>query len=221
MSQTPPPPPPAQEPGSAPPQAPVAPAEAAPPAPKRRTGWIIAGVVAAVVVLGLIALVVVFGGQNTYEGNGVTFDYPATWAVDDAAEFQTQAGDATWTVAVGPESGSDAVVVSSYALRSDVGSVSPADLRAELENTFGGLVTQAGGQVTEPLSEATMGGLDGYSITFTTPDTEGGDLTTELTAVFEGSTQWNVQCQSHADSADEIQEGCTAIHDSFEVTASD
>jgi hypothetical protein len=199
----------------------VAPAEAAPPARKRRTGWIVAGVVAGVVVLGFIALVVVFGGQNTYEGNGVTFDYPAAWAVDDAAEFQTQAGDATWTVAVGPESGSDAVIVSSYALRSDVGSVSPEDLQAELENTFGGLVTQAGGQVTEPLTEATMGGLDGYSITFTTPDTQGGDLTTELTAVFEGRTQWNVQCQSHADSADEIQEGCTAVRDSFEVTASD
>jgi hypothetical protein len=199
------------------PMEPMEPMAAEPTARSRTWVWITAAVV--VVALAVGAVVALSGGGSdtqTFSGHGVSFDYPGDWQALGPASFQVNSGDVTWSESFGVEAGSNGAIVTEYALQKDVSSVSDAALRTELDNLFKSTVNQAGGTITKPISPTTVNGTPGYQVSFTA--TAGGtDLTTDMVLVFQGTQQWNIQCQYTADQQETILPGCQDIWNTFTI----
>jgi hypothetical protein len=213
--------------GSAGPNEPMSPIEPMPGEPTGRSRtwiWITAALVVVAVAIG--AVVALSGGDSdtqtgeadtqTFSGHGVSFDYPGDWQALGPASFQVNSGDVAWSESFGVEAGSNGAIVTEYALKKDVSSVSEADLRTELDNLFNSTVDQAGGSITEPISSTTVNGTPGYRVSFTST-TGGVDLTTDMVLIFQGTQQWNIQCQYTADQQDTILPGCQDIWNSFTI----
>jgi hypothetical protein len=190
--------------------------------PSRAWIWIAAAVVVALVA-GL-AVVSLTGGDDTpgsaddnhFSDHGVSFDYPSDWQDFGPASFQVNSGDVQWSESFGAQAGSNGAIVTEYALKKDVSSVSEAALQAELDRLFTSTVDQAGGQLTQPLSQTTVNGMPGYQVSFTST-TGGVDLTTDMVLVFQGNQQWNIQCQYAAADQQDVRPGCQQIWDTFTI----
>jgi hypothetical protein len=77
-------------------------------------------------------------------------------------------------------------------------------------------VAQAGGELTRPISPTTVNGIPAYEVSFTST-TGGPDLTTDMVLVFDGTQQWNIQCQYAAADQPDVLPGCQQIWDSFTI----
>lgn len=203
---------------------PVPPPLDTPPAPtaeeptrrSRTWMWLVAGVLVGVIAIVAVASFAGGDSDHTFSGHGVSFSYPADWQSLGPATFQVNAGDATWTESFGTAAGSSGAIVTEYALAKDVTDVSDADLQAELDNLFTSTVSQAGGELIEPLAPTTINGLSGYRVSFTSK-TGGVDLRTEMVLLFRGMQQWNLQCQYTENDRDDVVPGCQQVWDTFSV----
>lgn len=200
--------------------APVGPVDAAA-GPSRTWIWIAGGLIAAVIAV--FAVMSLTGGEDessttagSYSDHGVSFDYPSDWQDFGPATFEVASGDVQWSESFGASAGSSGAIVTEYALKKDVGSVSEADLQAELDQLFTSTVAQANGELTQPLAPTTVNGLPGYQVSFTST-TGGLDLTTDMVLVFQGTQQWNIQCQYAAAEQQDVLPGCEQIWNSFTV----
>jgi hypothetical protein len=203
---------------------------AAPAGPSRAWIWIAGGLIAAVVAV--VAVVSLTGGNDessttagsssvsaedgSFSGHGVSFDYPSDWQDFGPPTFQVASGDVQWSESFGASIGSSGAIVTEYALKKDVGSVSEADLQAELDQLFTSTVAQANGELIAPLAPTTVNGMPGYMVSFTST-TGGIDLTTDMVLIFQGTQQWNIQCQYTAEEQQSIRPGCEQIWNSFTV----
>ena len=200
---------------------------AAPAGPSRTWIWIAGGLLAAVVAI--VAVIALTGGNDessttagasdgssSFSDHGVSFEYPSDWQDFGPATFQVNSGDVQWSESFGASAGSSGAIVTEYALKKDVGSVSEADLQAELDQLFTSTVSQAGGELIAPLAPTTVNGMPGYMVSFTST-TGGVDLTTDMVMVFQGTQQWNIQCQYAAAEQQSIRPGCEQIWNTFTV----
>ncbi len=192
---------------------------AAPPSgPARTWVWIVAGVLA--LVLAIVAVRALTGGSTEgashFSGHGISFRYPVEWHDLGPASFEVNSGDVRWSESFGVEPGSNGTIVTEYALKKDVSSVSDAALQAELDRLFTSTVSQAGGELIEPLAPTTINGMPGYRVSFTST-TGGVDLTTDMVLVFQGLQQWNIQCQYVAADRQDVLPGCQQIWDTFTI----
>lgn len=191
--------------------------------PSRAWIWIVAAVIA--VLVGGVAVMSLSGDDGTtsetgdsqrFSAHGVSFDYPAGWQDFGPASFEVNSGDVQWSESFGIEAGANGAIVTEYALKKDVSSVSGEALRAELDRLFASTVGQAGGELTQPISPTTVNGMDGYEVSFTST-TGGADLTTDMVLVFRGTQQWNIQCQYVAADRQDVLPGCQQIEDTFTI----
>jgi hypothetical protein len=186
--------------------------------------WIWIAALIALLVVG-IAVVSLSGGDDTnstagdgqrFSDHGVSFDYPSGWQDLGPASFEVNSGDVQWSESFGIQAGSNGAIVTEYALKKDVSSVSDDALQAELDRLFTSTVAQAGGELTQPISPTTINGIDGYQVSFTS--TAGGaDLITDMVLVFQGTQQWNIQCQYSAGDPQDVLQGCQQIWDTFTI----
>lgn len=183
--------------------------------------WIAAAVVALLAGLAVLSLA---GGDDTpgpaddnhFSDHGVSFDYPSDWQDFGPATFQVNSGDVQWSESFGIQAGSDAAIVTEYALKKDVSSVSAIALQAELDRLFTRTVFRAGGEMNQPISATEINGIEGYRVGFTS--TVGGtDLTTDMVLVFRGTQQWNIQCQYTDGDQHDVLPGCHQIWDTFTI----
>ena len=219
-----------QEPTNASPSMPPAPqgapAEPTPPAakPSKKGLWIAVAVL--IVALGGVGAFVAMSGDdgegeiragNSYSEHGVTFSYPSGWRSLGAAQFTTETGDSEWSDSFFHEDGVSAVIVTEYALLQDVSGVDQEQLQAELQGLFDSSLWQAGGEVVEALAPSTVNGVEGFRIVFTTP-VDGIDTETDMVMVFEGTRQFNLQCQYTPETEEEVMAGCDQVRSSFVIT---
>jgi hypothetical protein len=192
--------------------------------PSRTWIWVTAAIVA-VVMAGVGVLSLTGGGDSTssatgdsqrFSAHGVAFDYPAGWQDLGPASFEVNSGDVQWSESFGLEAGANGAIVTEYALKKDVSSVSQEALQAELDQLFASTVAQAGGELTRPISPTTVNGIPAYEVSFTST-TGGADLTTDMVLVFDGTQQWNIQCQYAAADQPDVLPGCQQIWDSFTI----
>jgi len=187
--------------------------------PSRTWIWVAGAVVAALVVgIAVISLTGGDEGASHFSGHGVSFQYPVEWHDLGPASFQVNSGDVQWSESFGVEAGSSGAIVTEYALKKDVSSVSEAALQAELDRLFTSTVDQAGGELTQPISPTTINGIPGYQVSFTST-TGGTDLITDMVLVFQGTQQWNIQCQYTSRDRQDVEPGCRQIWDTFTIEA--
>lgn len=136
------------------------------------------------------------------EGIDLTFDYPGDWSLEEEITIADQLGastaDTTRGVMVDDE---DGIIVESYTLNLSVDESNIDKAKGELD----GLIEQL-----DPSASGTVGETAGLpSVTYEgVPLETPADGESKLVAIFDGETEYLINCQSTPDHRDEVEAGC-------------
>ncbi len=189
---------------------------------RRRIAW---GLATALVLLILFAAQRVsaeYQDPGSYRDHGVSFDFPTTWQRGVTQEAEASAGneDVQWSTAVGPAGsagGVDAVLIFTYRLNLPVTPEVMDAAEAEFTSLLGQLADQVDGSVTAgPQRFSTPQELPGlrYQMAGTI---DGVRYESSLILIFDGTTEYFINCQYTASLAAEIQRGCEQVVSSLRV----
>jgi uncharacterized RDD family membrane protein YckC len=155
-------------------------------------------------------------GAQTYRGNGVSFDYPAGWE-EGTTETVAETGNADelWEVAFGLGRAS-LVSVTAYRLTPPVTAENLDAAKAEFEGAARRLFDQVGGTVRAGPEEITVAGRPGLRFQATGTH-DGTSFESTLVLIFDGTTQYTLNCSHTAEWAEEIERGCEQIVRTFTV----
>lgn len=155
-------------------------------------------------------------GDKTYRAHGVSFDYPAGWeqrGLDVVA--QGGGGNRLWDTTVGIGE-SDFAAVQAYRLRQPITAETLDAVKPEATSTVAGLFQQVGGTLRAGPEEITVADMPGlrYRGEYTAAGTP---VVSTMVLAFDGTTQYFFNCQYTGENAEEIQQGCTQIMDTFKL----
>ena len=155
------------------------------------------------------------GGQ-TFADHGVTFQFPSGW-IHGESILSNQVGTSLWSETFAPKPlDPNGVVVTQYRLTQDLSSLPPSALESQLRQ----LVTQSlGGRNMSGVAQTTVGSMPAYRVTFDA-EANGVQYAVELTMIFDGLDQYNINCQSSSTATTDIQPGCRQIKSTFRITGS-
>jgi hypothetical protein len=157
------------------------------------------------------------GGDKTFEGDGYSFTYPGEWdELEGEARF-SQPGQQTTSVYFGPTEGAnvlglDAGRVGVSITEANVDEITD-QFAAELDQVF----RQAQGRITEGPTRLTVGGLPALRFEGSALNPDDVRVLSQVTAVFDGVTQYFLNCQFTPERAEEMQRGCEQVVESFQV----
>ena len=158
---------------------------------------------------------------QTYNENGVTFDYPGDWEEFPAEAAATSTGsNELWSATVGPDK-TNLVNLTAYQLNIAVTEDNLDSIEAELDQVIQGVVDQAGGEITDGPTADEIAGFPAYTYTWVGVEVDGEPKDSEAYFVFDGDTEYFFNCQFSDEVADELQAGCAQILGSFEVTGAE
>jgi uncharacterized RDD family membrane protein YckC len=155
-------------------------------------------------------------GAKTYRGHGVSFDYPADWReTSPESAVSGGAGNELWNTAIALGE-RDAVTVAAYRLNVPVTAQNLDAVKPELAAVVQQAAGQLGGAVQSGPEEFTMAGLPGHRFRIT-GTVDGTAIQSTLVFAFDGTTEYFVNCQHTAEKAEEIEQGCEQIVQTFAV----
>jgi hypothetical protein len=135
------------------------------------------------------------------DGFGITFEYPSDWDLEDDVSIDSELGSSADAIkAVGIDD-SNGIIIESYTLNQAVTADNIGDAKSELDN----LIKQVA-----PDATGTTGETGGFpSVTFEdVPLTTPTDGQSTLVAVFDGESEYLINCQSTPDHRDEVEAAC-------------
>jgi len=156
-------------------------------------------------------------GAQTYRGNGVSFDYPAGWE-EGTIEGGAVSGpaDELWEVAFVLD-GASFVSVTAYGINKPVTAENVDAVKPESEKVVRQLFEQQfGGTVQAGPEDITAAGKPGLRFR-ATGTLEGTPFVTTIVFIFDGTTEYYLNCQRTAEWAEEIERGCQQIVRTFTV----
>lgn len=163
-------------------------------------------------------------GTKTYTDKtyGYSFAYPGDWMVQEGDSAQVTAGSGSEggvTVydpegAVAGRSYIDLFQVSVYELAVTVDESMMPEVKAEVERLLVGLESQGGWTRTAELAEVTVGGVDGYVVTYAF-DTDDTPATSTFYFLFSGTIQYQLTLQAATKNWEKKQPEFEAIVNSF------
>lgn len=186
-------------------------------APERRRG--VAAVPLAVVLLAAAGLSAYRasspGSTQTYRAHGVSFDYPAGWQEESGYTAGTSAGGAPtlWSAAVSPGTWDDVIAVDAYRVSPAVTAQNFDAFASDLES----VIRQSGVTVQGTPQKVTMAGLPGLRLRFT-GTAHGSRYASTAVFAFNGTTEYEVNCQYTSGMAAQVQEACDQVTGSFQVS---
>ena len=146
-------------------------------------------------------------GDNTFEGEGISFTYPEEWEEREAVGGGTPG--AAFTTAFAPEAGVNNLIFEI----GDIGSpVTESNIDAFADDLAGALE-----ESTEGPTRLTVAGLPALRIV-SHPET---DSSRRITQVFDGATGYIFDCGFTSARAEEMKRGCDQAEDSFQVESRD
>lgn len=140
----------------------------------------------------------------------ITFEYPTDFEPLEDISFNRSAGSsAVATAGVGLDE-TNLLAVQRFDLNTEVTEDNINAVRPEADELF----SQLAGEDVEG-KDVKVGGLPGleYEIQLTDPP----DAQTRATAIFDGRTQYLLNCQSTPDQADAVEEACDTALDTLET----
>jgi hypothetical protein len=156
-------------------------------------------------------------GDKTYEGDGYSFTYPGEWDEGETGEGSAQAGQAISSVAFAPGEGADLLNVEVYRVGVSVTEANIDQLSGELAHQVDELLQQADGRLTGGPIRVTLGGLPGFRFDGSLVSVDGVRVQSRLIFVFDGGTEYFLNCQFTPESAAEMKRGCDQVVKSFQV----
>ena len=155
-------------------------------------------------------------GTNTYDENDVTFDYPEEWDEFSAdASAMSTGSNELWDTTVGPDE-TNLVNITAYKLNIEVTEDNIADIEGELNGVIQQVVSQAGGEVAGGPTQTTLAGFPAYEYEWAGVEVDGEEKDSRAVFLFDGDTEYFLNCQYSADAEEEILNGCELILESFE-----
>lgn len=155
---------------------------------------------------------------------GFSFDYPAGWQVSPSAEVNVAGGSAPVAgVTVGDPDGAmidgvgvDILMVRVYKLNAVIDATLKAQTLTELEQLVVGMQTEDPSlQMLQPLTETTVGALEGWYFTATFQWTDETPMMTTNYFVFDGNLEYQLIVQSTEEHWDADQEVFTTFAATF------
>jgi len=156
-------------------------------------------------------------GSRTYQGHGISFDYPAGWNEMDIKPTQSAGGaEKLWTAAVGLGQ-HDLVVVYAYRLNYSVTDENLPTVMSYFDEIIQDGYKQIGGTLLDGPEKVTIAGKLGFRFAGTqTIDTPPTGMTDVF--VFDGTTEYQVRCQHTPDNATQVERACDQVLRSFTLT---
>lgn len=149
----------------------------------------------------------------TYRAHGISFGYPAGWQ-EQTGYTSTSAGAAKlWGTAVGPGTAHDLITVEAYPVSPPVTAQNINAVSPDLE----GALRHAGLAVQGTPHKITMAGMPGLRFRGTA-NVGGTRYPSVLVFAFNGTTEYEVDCQYTSGMAAEIERACDQVTDSFHVS---
>lgn len=176
---------------------------------------VLAGTILALLVAAAVAVGLARGGEQTFDGSGVSFRFPDGWEPFPGASFAATGRELSRTVLGLDER--NAVLVATYRLNTDITAASFATLKPEIVESIERLVADAGGRVLEGPADLTLDGMPALRFEVAIPADDGVRLTSRLVVAFRGDTEYWLNCRHDAEHAQEILDGCDLIVRTFDA----
>jgi hypothetical protein len=151
-------------------------------------------------------------GTETFDEDGfsITFEYPDSLVEIEDVSIASTAGAASKATSARGLDDQNLILVSRYDLRVTVGDENWADVKTELDQ----VVSQAADQELSG-TEIEFGGLPGYEYSFDL-DTQ-PPVRSRFVVLFDGNTEYTLNCQSTSERRDEIEPACQQSLDTIET----
>jgi hypothetical protein len=156
------------------------------------------------------------GSGQTFDGHGVSFEYPSDWKPINISGESASQGSEVWSEAVGIDDG-NFVLVRQYGVNL---SITPSNIdqhTSELTTQIQSLFTQAGGSMQSGPTKLTMGGFPALGYSGTAVNPQAVSVKTRIVLAFNGTTEYFVNCQSTGTDASALDAGCDQIVSTFTV----
>jgi len=145
-------------------------------------------------------------------GNGYSFSYPADWALQDP-----QIGSATGPPISSVYLGLDTSNLLGVLVGEGAVSITEANV-----HKFAGDVAEAvealpEAQITQEPTPITVDGLPGYLTEASLVAVDGLQVQSQVVILFDGLTQYFLNCQFSAEHVDEMTQGCGLVRDTFRL----
>jgi hypothetical protein len=150
------------------------------------------------------------GEDNTFEGDGYSFSYPADWE-------EREESDSSADVVIAPEVGVTGISVGTFE--------SPQEVT---EDTIGGLMGEiregaeqffaesvSGTKIEGDVEQTTIAGLP--AVTFEGTTSAGEGIRTREAWIFDGTTFYAVNCTSATGNEDSVDPACDQVLETFTV----
>jgi hypothetical protein len=166
--------------------------------------------------VGVALLASACGGSATYSSGGVSFDYPKGWKTVLPPASTPGAAGTTSRVGVGLDPTNMVVLLTTHlAQATDPNSIEQTE--QAVVQALSGNARQKGATVQGPGPDR-LGSFDGVGLTIAGLPLAGGTvIDSHVIVVVRGGVEYLLNCQSTADHADTIGNGCRQVIDSFSV----
>jgi hypothetical protein len=154
------------------------------------------------------------GGTQTYRAHGVSFDYPAGWVEEN---LPASASGRLWGAKFGPGTGADLIAVEVHRLRIPLGAGNLAEASFQVEPVVRRFFAQEGGAMQAGPQQITVGGLPGLQFQGTGTQHHGAVSGNTLLFVFNGTTEYIINCQHTRANAGEMQRACGQVMRTFKA----
>jgi hypothetical protein len=158
----------------------------------------------------LVAVAGCGGGDadTTLDADGYSFTYPGQWDELEPPDYSAQTRRPVSLVGLGPGEAANFLTVAVYELPSPVTESNidqTSDATAEqLQQGF----QQSDGRITAGPTQATIGGLPAFRIEGSLMSTAGRPIQSPLIFMFDGRTEYFLNCQFTRENAEEMKRDC-------------
>jgi hypothetical protein len=157
------------------------------------------------------------GGDKTFEGDGFSFTYPEDWEQREVGGGAAEVGNSISSFTFAPSRGANGLTVEVYRLRFGVTEDNIESVEGEVAAVTEEIFRQAGGRVTDGPTRVTIAGHPGYSATGTGMTPQGARVESRVNLLFDGETEYFLNCQYTPSGAEEMKQGCDQVVQSLRV----
>lgn len=150
------------------------------------------------------------GGGGRYEETGfnITFKIPGGFRVGHNIRVSKSAGAAPADRAAVAIDQDNLIIVQRYDLNTQITATNLSDFKGEVDD----VITKLAGKTVSG-HEVTYGNLPGYEYVISITEPANGE--SRLAVLFDGKTEYLVNCQSTPAQRDKIEKGCRTVLDSI------
>jgi hypothetical protein len=153
--------------------------------------------------------------DKTFDGDGYSFTHPGSWSEREGeARVRRNVSSSFY---FGPEEGEDVLVLDVGWIAFPITESNVDTVSDQFAGELAAIFRLARGRVTKGPTRLTVGGLPALRFEGSTLTPDGVPVRSQVTAVFDGRTQYFMNCQFTDERAEEMKRGCDQVVRSFRI----